>query len=176
MNYEHPKTPIEKQQNTLSQNLLKVHKKNRNFAVLILPLLTFVLSVIFYIAIIYPIRPTQGLLIFILPFFIALLGWSGWKWAERDIAEKIYYYQEGIQVVRRSGNKIFLQWNDILDVRPLKAYGKIKVPDYMLFFKKPFPGYTPVSAEVAEKIREYMDKYKNQEGESENLKIEGGDR
>ncbi len=42
------------------------------------------------------------------------------------------------------------------------------------YFSKTISEIYPVSAEVAEKIREYIDKYKNQD--SKNLKIEGGDR
>ena len=104
----------------------------------------------------------------ILPLFVYFVD----RHIDKSLPKTIYYAPDGLCWITRGGKKVFVPWEDITKVIPIGDYGRImgygngKVPDYMLFFRKPFPGYTPVSAEVAEKIREYMVKYK----ETENLR------
>ena len=54
------------------------------------------------------------------------------------------------------------------------GYSKGEVTDYMLFFKKPFPGFAPVSKDVTEKLMMYMMKYKKFETHWKQHKISKG--
>ncbi len=151
---------IEEQKNVLSSPLLKFYKKNYHFGLVVMSLFSGIGAVVLYVFVLYSIEAVRGLLIFIVPFIVALCIYIGERLSDMSIADMIRYYQQGICIVRRSGRRFFLKWEDIREIRPLGAYGKIRVPDYMLFFKKPFPGNTPVSAEVGKKIEEYLREFR----------------
>ena len=152
-------TSSQQQENILSAQLLHVHKNNRNFGIIMPFVITIILGPILLL-----INPKRLIwVVSIFPWALSLFSYVVWRHVYREIPQKLYYHPEGIRWITRAGKEVFVPWNDIREVEPLKAYGKIKVPDYMLFFRKPFPGYMPVSAEVAEKIREYMAKYKETE-------------
>jgi len=60
----------------------------------------------------------------------------------KSIIKEIYYYDSYIIGLSLSNKEIVIKYSDITKTKPLIKYGKTRVPDYMLFFKKPFP---PVS-------------------------------
>ena len=155
---------IGEQKNALSSQLLKFYKRNYYFGIVVMSLVSGIGAAVLYVFVISSIDAIHGLLIFIVPFIVALCIYIGEKLSDMYMAEVIRYYQQGICIVRRSGRRFFLRWEDIREIRPLVAYGKIKVPDHILFFKRPFPGFTPVSAEVGRKIEEYLKEFREKEG------------
>ena len=164
---------LEEQANELSSNLQRIHKMDYLFFPLYLLLIWVVVECL--LSLVIPDRGFTDMGLFdillfgiLLPLFVYLIL----RYVDKSFPKTIYYAPEGLYWITRGGKKVFVPWEDITKVIPIGDYGRImgygngKVPDYMLFFRKPFPGYTPVSAEVAEKIREYMVKYK----ETENLR------
>jgi len=154
------------QENVLSANLQRIHRWDRIFY----PLLTFFIGFTFSTLYVSYRNSTNMLGVAILYSVVVLLpiaGYFVYRYLDGTYPKTIYYSNAGLRWVARNNKEVFIPWDDIIKVLPAENYGRIlgygngEVSDYGLFFKRPFPGYTIVSAEVAEKIREYMAEYKS---------------
>ncbi len=156
---------IETQYNNLSENLQRIHRIDEIFFPVLLFLVGITTATIFYLFVFEGNSIFHLLVLYGVAFCILVINYIILHTQHKSFPMKIFYTPEGVGWISHSGKRVFIPWDDIIKVEPIGDYGKIlgygkgEVPDYMLFFK-PFPGFTPVSEEVAEKLMMYMVKYK----------------
>jgi len=157
------------QRNEFSENLQRIHKRDRLF----FPLLCFFVAIVtatVYVHFKKSTNPYGIVILYVAVIFLPIAVYLQYRHMDGTYPRSIYYSNAGIRWVTRRNKEIFVTWDDIIKVSPIGDYGRImgygngKVSDYILYFKKPFPGYTPVSAEVARKIEEYLREFREKEG------------
>ena len=154
-----------KQENNLSENLLRIHRLDRT----VFPLYIFIIGFIAATLNIYfrgITTPWKIVLYYSILLIICILIHLQHRLMDGTYPKTVYYSNAGIGWITRRGKEVFVPWNNIIKASPIVDYGKRrgygngKVSDYILYFKKPFPGFTPVSAEVGQKIEEYLREFR----------------
>ena len=157
------------QENILSENLQRIHRLDRVY----IPLYGFVIGFVTIALNIYfrgITTPWKIALPYAILLIICILVHLQHRLIEGNFPKTVYYSNAGIGWITRRGKEVFVPWNNIIKASPIVDYGKRrgygngKVSDYILYFKKPFPGFTPVSAEVGQKIEEYLREFREKEG------------
>jgi len=164
---------IYQQENEFSENLKRIHRRDR----IAYPVIGFFIGLIVVTLNIYFRNITTAwklLLYYAIVLILPVMGYFEFRYIDGTYPKLVYCSDAGIRWVTRRNKEVFIPWSEVIKVSPVGHYGAImgfgkrKVSDYGLFFKKPFPGYTFVSEEVGKKIEEYLREFREKSSNSLN--------
>jgi len=156
---------IYQQENEFSENLKRIHRRDRLF----FPSLCFFVAIVTATAYIYFKKPSNAygiVILYMAVIFLPIAVYLQYRHMDGTYPRSIYYSNAGIRWITLKNKEVFVPWDNIIKVSPIGDYGRImgygngKVSDYILYFKKPFPGYIPISEEVGKKIEEYLREFR----------------